>query len=528
MEGMVRLAVLVTTVLTATAMSIGAEDVPEEFPLWFRGQVERTTSKAVTGPATDGQLPPKTEEGWRELVDEYWGFGRSTGLKLEFLDAFVDTIDHAFPCFHDLDVDWESLGADARGEVAQGVSRGRFAAILSRLSLALTEAHTTAVDTLVQVQTTPAPGVPLLVAGDWGLGSSFGACLTPMDDGRLLVYRVADDHPLALEPGDLVLGYEGRPWQELWREMLDFGLPVTGFWGSSPETYWHAWQMAAGANWHLFESIDIRRGATGEVVSLPTSAISEPTDRIWCTEQLDVPGVPFPDYFGREVVSWGLLEGTRIGYIISWGWGWDADVAFREAVQAMLSPEVTDGLIIDFRFNLGGNLALSNDGLALLFDREIATIDLAARCDPGDHMALCPQFAFADFVIPGEPGTFYDRPIAVLVGPGAVSSGEQAALRLAFHPKARLFGTSTNTAFNFPAVLYDQHEFYAQFALLESFPVAEPEHYLTHVPLKVDHPVWLVPERVAEGRDSVVEAAAAWIRFQNLRPEQPRGGWPTR
>ena len=35
--------------------------------------------------------------------------------------------------------------------------------------------------------------------------------------------------------------------------------------------------------------------------------------------------------------------------------------------------------------------------------------------------------------------------------------------------------------------------------------------FLTHVPFPVDHAVWLTPEDVAVGRDTVVEAAVEWI-----------------
>jgi hypothetical protein len=511
-----RLVVIVALFSAGSAPAAEAPPAPE-FPRWFQAQVERAVAEGGRASTNWGDGRPETAEEWAELVDDTWGFGRSTGLKLQFLDQFLTTIDEGFPCFRGIEVDWDALGAAGRDEVAGGVSRGRFAAILSRLSLALMEAHTTAVDTVVQFDSTPGPGMPLVKVGDWGFGTEFSACLTPLEDESLLVYRAPADHPLGLVPGDVVLGYNGRPWRDLWPELLDLGLPVTGFWGSSPGTHRHAWLMAAGANRHLFGTIDILRYSTGEVESLPTAVLDGYHHPLWCTEQLDTPGVGFPDYFGRDIVSWGMVEGTRIGYIYVWGWGWDADEDFRRAVETMLPADATDGLIIDLRFNLGGNLALSNDGLALLFDEEIATIDLAARCDPDDHEALCPQFLFPDFVIPGDAETVYDRPIAVLVGPGAVSSGEQAALRLTFHPEVRLFGRSTNTAFNFPAVLHDGDELYAQFAVLESFLVTDPGAYLTHVPLSVDHHVWLVPDDVAAGRDSVVDAALAWIRSEHVR-----------
>jgi hypothetical protein len=521
---MARIAPLSALILALALPVTGvASDDPDSswLPSWFRAQIEAEP----TLPAPRIAVPdrPTSRDEWAQLIDETWGEGRPTVDKLDFFHLFWDTIDQQFPCFQDLDVDWLALREAYRFEVARGVSRGRFAAIMSRLSLALMEAHTDALVKEVAWRTPFEPGIPLLRVGAWGWITEFGACLTPLPDGSLLVYRAPDDHPLALEPGDVVLGYEGRPWSQLYPELLDYGLPAAGFWGSSPETYEHAWLMAAGANWHLFETIDVLRHETGEVVSLETSPMASWGYRLWCTEQLDVPGVVVPDYFQQQIVSWGIIEGTRIGYIYGWGWGWNAEQEFRDAVTALLPPEVTDGLIIDFRFNLGGNLSLSNAGLALLFDHPAATIDFVTRCDPSDHLGLCEEGLFAQFVIPGDPGSFYDRPIAVLVGPGAVSSGDQVALRLKFHPNARFFGSSTNTSFNAPAVMHDETDYYAQYAVADAYLLTQPGEYLTHDPFPVDEAVWLTPDDVAAGRDSVVDAAVRWIRESTGGPRRAGG-----
>ena len=111
----------------------------------------------------------------------------------------------------------------------------------------------------------------------------------------------------------------------------------------------------------------------------------------------------------------------------------------------------------------------------------------------------------------------------VLVGPGAVSSGDQVALRLALHPKARLFGKSTNTAFNAAALMIDEPEWQATFAFADAYLLSNPGEYLTHDLLPVDHPVWLTQEAVAAGRDTVVEAAIAWIRDVEFAPRRPSG-----
>ena len=105
----------------------------------------------------------------------------------------------------------------------------------------------------------------------------------------------------------------------------------------------------------------------------------------------------------------------------------------------------------------------------------------------------------------------YDRPIAVLTGPGAVSSGDQVALRLSYHPSARTFGKSTAAAFNAPDFYTPYSGYFGATAFADCARVDAPDQLLTHLDFVIDEPVWLTPDDVAEGRDTVVEAAAQWI-----------------
>jgi len=486
-----------------------------------------------------------SQEEWATLIDETWGKGLGTKAKVQVFNRFWRTIDRSFACFQSIEVDWDGLRAQYRPEVKGGVSRGRFSAIMSRLSLALMDAHTKASDKRVEWFTHSAPGMPLLHVGGWGLDTHFGAGLTPLPDKSLLVYKTVPAHPLGLEPGDIVLGYDGRPWSELYSELLALGLPVTGLWGSSPSTYEHAWLMAAGLNWHLFDTVDVKKVGTDDVLHLPTSPMVGFSEKLWATEQLEVDGVSFPDFDNGQLFSWGIIEGTRIGYIYGWGWYWDAEQEFYDAVYQLMYEYDTEGLIIDFRFNTGGDIFLSDLALELLFDQTLRTIDFVERCDDADHFQLCAIGGSNSYLIQGSPESFYDKPIAVLTGPGAVGAGEQVALRLKFHPNARFFGMSTNTAFNSPSPTKLRKQWDAHYARADAFllsasglfprfdyrlrihneeglvPLLEDEPpargtiieggFLTHDPFPVDHSVWLTPEDVIVGRDTVVEAAVQWI-----------------
>jgi len=246
----------------------------------------------------------------------------------------------------------------------------------------------------------------------------------------------------------------------------------------------------------------------------------------FCTEGMVVAGVPTPAALS------GVIDGTRTGYVYVTGWQGDAGDRFTQAIEQLTQQQETDGLIIDFRLNRGGSLFLSDAGLGMLFDQPTPTIGFARRADPLDHFKMRP--------IAGEPGdacgirwpgslpalyvidmcdrTYdprsYDPPIAVLTGPAAISSGDQVALRMTYHPRARIFGKTTTTAFNSPCPLDVDPGWRITYACADAYKINDPHNYLTHDEFPVDEPVWLRPDDVAQSKDTLVDAALRWINSQ--------------
>ena len=501
--------VFVNPVNQLLGQSLTPDDL-RETPYFFQKQFFPKTFKPANITKTAGHY---SVDDWQAIIDSVWGEGLPVEQKLLIFDLFWNRIDMYFACFQDLVVNWDSLNNVYRTEILDTVSRGRFAAIMNHLARALKEAHTNAEDKLVCWNTYPDPGVPLLYVGAWGNNAHFGAGLTPLPDSSLLVYKTVLNHPLGLVPGDIILGYDGIPWKVLYKELLAAQLPIAGnWWGCSESAYTHSWLMSAGLNWHLFDTIDIVKYSSGDTIHLSTTALIGQNEYLYCTEQMDIPGVPKPDYNAQQLVTFGIIDGTQIGYIYGWGWFWDAENEFYNAVDSIMNNYQTTGLIIDFRLNYGGNMLLSNPGLSLLFNKADTTIGFAVRSDPNNHFAMVPSGPISTFIIPGDSSTYYDKPIAVLVGPGAVSSGDQVALRMKFHPMARFFGKSTTAAFNSPVELnlYNP-DWYSRYAHSDAYLVSDPNHYLTHDELTVDEEVWLKPEDVANGFDTVVKEAIAWI-----------------
>lgn len=509
---MKRQALFFVIIISISGFSVAQENQPVvvEFPMTLdKNSIPKTYQTHVS--KKPGHY---TRDDWAAAIDSAWGMGLPPDEKLQIFETFWDNIDWYFACFQDLQVNWDSLKGLYEAELTDPlhpVSRGRFAAIMNYLSLALKEAHTNAEDKLVCWYTGLDPGVPLLNVGAWGNNQHFGAGLTPLADSSLLVYKTVSNHPIGLEPGDLVLGYDGILWHDLYEELLNAQLPVTGnWWGCSASAHWHAWMMSAGMNWHLYDTIDIVKYSTGDTLHLPTSSLINQNNSLYCTEQMDIPGVPKPNYPGKAI-SYGIIDGTQIGYIYGWEWNATSDQDFLEAVSWVMDTN-TSGLIVDFRLNYGGNMFKSNPGLSLLFDTTLLTVQPAKRSDPDDHLAMTPSSPPENYAIIGNPENFYDKPIAVLVGPGALSSGDQVALRMKFHPMARFFGKSTTAAFNGPTVLdLGNSEWYCRYARSDFFLVSNPGHYLTHDEFEVDENVWHTPEMAAIGKDAVVEAAVDWI-----------------
>jgi hypothetical protein len=480
-----------------------------------------TTPVRLCEPAARTSPPPHwipkrpghySKTDWRSAIDSTWGQGLPVSTKLAILDSFWNTIDDSFACFNNLTVNWDSLRAAYRSEVEDTVSRGRFAAIMNHLAMALREGHTIISDITVNYGTLLLPGVPLWVVGAWMDVGHFGAGLTPLPDSSLLVYRVADNHPLGLERGDIVLGYDRRPWTEILRELQEAQLPIRQLytWGSCSTAMTHSLLNAAGMNWHLFDTIDIVKYSTGDTVHLPTSWLEGQGMHLFATDQMDIPGVPMPATDSIPSVTCGVVSGTRIGYIYGWRWWYNAQAEFYEAVHTLVSNATLKGIIIDFRYNQGGNMFTSDSGLDLLFRDSTETICFSERSDPENHHAMRVVEPAGDFTVPGN-GVGYDKPIAVLVGPGAVSSGDQVAYRMTFHPRVKTFGQSTNAAFNGPTGLSVFPGWYALYAYAEACLASDTTYFLTHREFPAAVPVWHTRDAVANGKDAVVEAAIAWI-----------------
>lgn len=106
------------------------------FAQYFQHNISQTD---IVNLKTDYTHIPKkpglyTAEDWKTVIDTTWGEGLSTPEKLEIFDKFWNDVDQRCISFINLDLDWNELKERYRPEIENGVSRGRFAAIMNQFS----------------------------------------------------------------------------------------------------------------------------------------------------------------------------------------------------------------------------------------------------------------------------------------------------------------------------------------------------------------------------------------------------------
>ncbi len=458
------------------------------------------------------------------LIDSTWGAGQPASEQRYVFDTFWNKIDQEWAGFPNLDLNWDSLANLYRPQIGSGLSRGRFYGLMSRMWTSLTELHTYISDPKVNLAFNDNPfqyrrGVPLLCMAPVR-GSLLGAAVTPLPDSTNLVFRAAPGNPLGLEPGDLILGYEGIPWGRLFPRLIDAGLPINNApflpgstWGSTPESASHFALMSVACNWGLFDTIDVVKYSSGDTLHLSTAPLVGYTELLPQSDQVGVAGVPLPVApGGPNAVSWGVVQGTNIGYIHVWDWySAETQNLFSAAVSDLCETKKVVGLVLDFRMNWGGSTSIANGGFSQLFNFDPTVhLSIARRNNVNDHSGFSfspPTSGFA------PAATAFDRPIAALIGPGCVSAGDINAFRLRFHPMVRLFGRPTNGALvggsYSSATISDGWEYH--FPTAVSYSTVPGEGFLIHKGVQPDEQVWLTRDGVAKGEDDVVKRALAWI-----------------
>lgn len=421
--------------------------------------------------AQDGELPEDLKIGkhtvaeWNEMVDTTWGEGMPNSDKLLLFDRFWEAVDKYYPGFVNRDPGWDSLRTLYRPEIEAGVSRGRFTAILLQLSRAIREPHSGAADLqFFAYEFTPDMPVMIYRYGRTWLTPGytddgwFGATVTAVDEDHLIVLKCLPGHPLDLQPGDQVVGYDGLAWKALYPMLLRLELPqqVNAICGTE-EADEHSLLSGVGMNWHLFDTIDVIKYGSSDTLHLPTSLLEVEKQYLFGSEQLPVNGIPFPGdltHSGMHTnlprVLYGTIENTHIGYIyILHTSGDETSQDLKKAIDAV-TDENTEGLIFDVRWNPGGSFFWET-GFNRIFNQTPDSCGFYARTPGGDYDDLqqVKTFSWRDEMFAELSEEFLNKPVALLTGPGAMSNGDYIAYFIHSQPMSRSFGRSSKAGWTF-------------------------------------------------------------------------------
>jgi len=484
-----------------------------------------------------GEIPEKSfyqrKSEWQHIIDSTWGPGDSLERKLEIFNIYAQAIHDNSDVLCKLNVNWDSLNNHYLSQITESTSKGAFSSVMSHFAYDMKDGHTIAYNSSV-VETALNPGVPLLMIGSINSVEHFGAVTTVLPDSTTLVLRVAPNHPLSLEPGDIILGYEGVPWKNLVTELFNAGLPMVAYSSGWKPSDTYAFLSGVGLNWHLFNTIDILKYTTGDTLHLsllPLLDLNLP--RMANNEQLAVKNIPFPKAYPSgeisipdTIVTYGILENTNIGYIfLVRERPTDlTDIQFYNAVNALKN---TEALIIDLRYNTGGDnyssYAQFDNALNILFNEYHKPIEWVSRCN-ANTFELCNTGDWVRFEINGKYPDYYDRPIAVLLGPSCASLGEITAQRLRYHPMVKFFGASTAACYGNPYSL-SFADWYFRLSVADMYHISQPGVYLNRSEFPIDYPVWFNKDDVAKGTDPIVEKSLEWINNLAYGHSIKTGNW---
>ena len=181
----------------------------------------------------------KSRTDWQHIIDSTWGPGLPLAQKQNIFNTYVSKLDEEFDGLQSLRhswASWDSLKNFYFSRIDSSTSRGSFSAIISYFCSRMNDGHTYAYDDVV-VNSQLNPGVPLLCISGFLNAAHIGAVTTCLPDSSVLVLRVVDNHPLDLEPGDIILGYNGVHWKDLVVELLEAELPTLAYWGGSNSSF---------------------------------------------------------------------------------------------------------------------------------------------------------------------------------------------------------------------------------------------------------------------------------------------------
>lgn len=379
-----------------------------------------------------------------------------------YAEAFRDLHEHlgkVYPNFAMKGIDWAEVGKELLPKAAAAETQEQFGLMVEELVARLEDSHAMVLEGSA---TPPSPGLP-----EWG---PLLACLID-DRGRPVLYTVPPASPAwkaEARPGMAVVSVNGVPSGEAMDRWMRRQRTYAGYSSERALKYDAARgfcrQAERGAKVSLvLEDLD---GKT-RTVNLSADA------RGWYIPRLPVPRPGIED--GGADVQWVRLEGG-IGYLHVRRIRRGLEVALDQALTALGDIK---GLILDVRGNSGGG-----------FDTRSAFRNFDATAK-----AHSPH---------------YDGPIALLIDERCISAGEGWASWFVARKRARLFGTATAGASSRKEAYTLTNGLYKVVVPVKAY-TGFLDRPIERRGLEPDVELRCRAEDIARGKDTVAEAAAAWL-----------------
>ncbi len=412
--------------ISGGTLVVWAPDGAQSFPMGFGDDGLLFTSDDPTAPIPSGyNIVDLNQEPFRiykeaqpridliegeVAVNDYSNMGPADAF-----DALFEKVSREYPFTQEKGVDWNALYDEFMPRAASARNSDDFYRVIRDFTYAIPDAHVGAsfnANVFLQEQ-----------------GGSFGIVLAELSDGSVIVTEVLPDLPGAqagIEIGAGILSWDGKPVSEALSETVAY---------FGPYSTEHARRL-------------------GQLIFLPRVP---PDTRV--TVAFQNPGDPQPQEIEMQAVveydslframpalnqdelllplEGEVLDDSGLGYIQITTFSADYNLMaqlWEHFIQGLIDNE-TPGLIIDLRVNGGGNGGLANDFAGYLFDMEF---DYARR---SYYSEFSGTFEYLDLPSRIKPGPlYYDKPVALLIGPDCVSACEGFAYALTHNGRSIVVG----------------------------------------------------------------------------------------
>ena len=337
---------------------------------------------------------------------------------MSYTDAFeamFEKVSREYPFTEEKDIDWDALHLEFTPLVASAEDSADYYRALRDFTYEIPDAHVGInfdPDVFFEEQ-----------------GGSFGLVLKELSDGRVIVIEVLPDTPAADE--SIQVGAEILTWDGV--SVLEAISAVEPYLG--PYSTEHHRRVE--------QPIFLTRvpPETRVSISYQNSEDTEPQE-VSMSAAVDYESLfaALPFFNLDELimpVEGEVLDDSGLGYIRVTTFSDDYHMMasiWETYIEGLIENEVP-GLIIDLRYNTGGNGGLAMDFAGYFFDEEI----ILGRSSYYNN--LTGEFEYTDYPARIKPGPIqYEGPIAVLVSPSCISACEGFANALSQAGRSTIVG----------------------------------------------------------------------------------------